>query len=146
MLKALKSMEEVAHFSMSSVKFQGHTGQKTKILTPFRRFQIVTPVWIHWWLWNDAQSLKQHRLGAILFFKVIRQISRSHGTKKSPNLTRIKHFRTITPVLIHPWLWNDADSYMQFIRPDFEGTPSNFTITHNKNNCWFWPELRVSGL
>ena len=42
----------------------------------------VTLVWIHRWLWNDAQSLKQHRRGAPLFCKIICQISRSHGTKK----------------------------------------------------------------
>ena len=36
---------------------------------------------IHQWLWNDAQSLKQQRRGALLFFKAIRQFSRSRGTK-----------------------------------------------------------------
>ena len=35
--------------------------------------------WIHIWWWNDAQSLRRHRRGALLFFKVIHQISRSHG-------------------------------------------------------------------
>ena len=43
--------------------------------------QRSTPVWIHIWLWNHAHSWKQHRRGALLFFKVIRQISRSHGSK-----------------------------------------------------------------
>ena len=55
--------------------------KKSSILSKIVRFRTVTPVWIHWWLWNDAQSLKQQRRGALLFFKVIRQISRSHGTK-----------------------------------------------------------------
>ena len=41
----------------------------------------ITPVWIHQWLWNDAQSLKWYRRGALMFFKVICQISRSHGTQ-----------------------------------------------------------------
>ena len=136
MHKAWSSLEEVPFcFSRSSVKFQGHTGQRiadfdlikafpdcnlsldslmvlkwcTKleaalkrcpivfqghpsnfkvmgdkrslVLTLFGRFRTVTWVWIHWWCWNDAQSLKQHWRGAQLFFKVIRQISRSHGTK-----------------------------------------------------------------
>ena len=31
-------------------------------------FRTVTPVWIHWWLWNDAQSLKQHRRGSLFIF------------------------------------------------------------------------------
>ena len=115
MHKAWSSTEKVPYcFSSSSVKFQGHTGQKivwlfpdckssigevpyffqghpsnfkvtrdkkSTILTRIERFRTVTLVWIHWWLWNDARSLKQHRRGALLFFKVIRQISRSHGTK-----------------------------------------------------------------
>ena len=59
-------------------------GQKSKvkvteITTPFSRFQTVTPVWNHIWWWNDAQSLMWLRRGALLFFKVIRQISRSHS-------------------------------------------------------------------
>ena len=44
-------------------------------------------------------------------FKVIRQISRSHGTKESQNLTQIRRFRTVTPVWIHRWIWNDAQSF-----------------------------------
>ena len=61
-------------------------GQRSKIkitdvMTVFSQFWTLTPVWIHIWRWNDAQSLKQHRRGALLFFKVIRQILRSHGTK-----------------------------------------------------------------
>ena len=70
------------------IVFQGYpsnfkvTRDKTlPILTRIERFRTVTPVWIHQWLWNDAQSLKQHWRGALLFFKVICQISRSHGTK-----------------------------------------------------------------
>ena len=68
-------------FSRSSAKFQGHTAKQLSILTQIGRFRTVTSVWIHWWLWNDAHSLKQHRRGALLFFKVIRKISRSHRTK-----------------------------------------------------------------
>ena len=134
--KAWCSLEEVPYcFSRSSVKFQGHTGKKivdfdpnwvfpdsnsslnspmamkwcTKlhvtqkrcpfvfaghpsnfkftrlnffsIFTQIGLFRTVTPVWIHQWLWNDAQSLMLLRRGALLFSKVIRHISRSHGTK-----------------------------------------------------------------
>ena len=38
-------------------------------------------VWIHRWLRKDAQSLKQHRRSALLFFEFVRQISRSLGAK-----------------------------------------------------------------
>ena len=71
---------------------------------------LLTPVWIHIWLYNHAHSWKQHRRGALLFFKVIHQISRSHGSKKSSNLTQIGRFWTVTPVWIHQWLRNDAQS------------------------------------
>ena len=49
------------------------------MLTQIGCFRTVTPVLIYQWLSNDAQSLKQHRRGALLI--VIRQISRSHGIK-----------------------------------------------------------------
>ena len=69
-------------FSRSSVKFQGHTAKKSSIWTQIGSFRNVTAAWIQQWLWNDTQSLKQYRTGALLFFKVIRQICRSHGTQK----------------------------------------------------------------
>ena len=54
----------------------------TEVNTQLNRFRTVTPVWIHILWWNDAYSLMMHRRGALLFFKVIRQISRSHSSKK----------------------------------------------------------------
>ena len=51
----------------------------TEVMNPFTHFQTVTPVWIHIWWWNDAQSLMLFRRGALLFFNVIHQISRSRG-------------------------------------------------------------------
>ena len=53
----------------------------TEVTTPLNRFRTLTPVWIHIWWWNDAYSLMLLRRGALLFFKVIRQISRSHSSK-----------------------------------------------------------------
>ena len=53
----------------------------TEVITPLYRFRTVTPVWIHVWWWNDAYSLIMLRRGALLFFKVICQISRSHISK-----------------------------------------------------------------
>ena len=54
----------------------------TEVKTQLNRFRTVTPVWIHIWWWNDAHSLMLLRRSVLLFFKVIRQISRSHGSKK----------------------------------------------------------------
>ena len=53
----------------------------TEVTTQLNRFRAVTPVWIHIWWWNDTYSLMLLRRGALMFFKVIRQISRSHGAK-----------------------------------------------------------------
>ena len=53
----------------------------TEVTTQLYRFRTVTPVWIHVWWWNDVYSLIMLRRGALLFFKVICQISRSHGSK-----------------------------------------------------------------
>ena len=51
----------------------------TEVKTQLNRFRTVTPVWIHIWWWNDAHSLMLLRRGALLFVKVIGQISRLHG-------------------------------------------------------------------
>ena len=51
----------------------------TEVKTQLKRFRTVTPVWIHIWWWNDAHSLMLLIRGALLFFNVIGQISRSHG-------------------------------------------------------------------
>ena len=53
----------------------------TEVNTQLSRFRTLTPVWIHVWQWNHAHSWKQHKRGALLFFKVIHRISRSHGSK-----------------------------------------------------------------
>ena len=51
----------------------------TEVKTQLSRCRTITPVWFHIWWWNDAQSLMLFRRGALLIFKVICQISRSHG-------------------------------------------------------------------
>ena len=53
----------------------------TKVTTQLNCFRTVTPVWIQIWWWNDVYSLILLRRGALLFFKVIRQISRLNGSK-----------------------------------------------------------------
>ena len=53
----------------------------SEVKNPFIRFRTVTPVRIHIWRWSNAQSFMLLRGGALLLFKAIRQISRSHGAK-----------------------------------------------------------------
>ena len=51
MLIFCSSVDEVPfYFSRSSVKFQGHKGQLSLILSGIECYRTVTPVWIHWWL------------------------------------------------------------------------------------------------
>ena len=69
-------MADVRTMQTVKVKGLGHRGHD-----PTFRFRTVTPVWIHICWWNDTYSLMLLRRGALLFFKVIRQISRSRGAK-----------------------------------------------------------------
>ena len=71
---------------------------------PVRHFQKV------WWLWHDAQSLKWHKWGAILFFQSHPLNLKSCWPTKSTILTRIEHFHIVTPVWIYRKLQNDAQS------------------------------------
>ena len=81
----------IMKFSRGITKDQGNVhakgkGQRSKVkvtevTTQLSRFRTVTPVWIHIWWLNDTYGLMLLRRGALLFFKVIRQISRSYGAK-----------------------------------------------------------------
>ena len=147
--KAWSSIEEVPYcFSRSSIKFQGLRKKKLSILTQIRRFQTVTPVWIHIWWWNDAYSLIMLRRGALLFFKVIHQNFKVTRLKKSSILTQIRCFRTVTPVWIHIWWWNDAYSLIMLRRDAllFFKVICQISRSHGSKNRWFWPRLGVSGL
>ena len=89
------TMREVAQ-KRCPIVLQGHLSnfkvarlKKLSNLTQIGRFRTVTPVSIHQWLRNDAQSLKQQRRDALLIFKVIHQISRSHGSKNCRILPKL---------------------------------------------------------
>ena len=97
MHKTWSSIEEVPYcFSRLSIKFQGNMGQKKSTLTQIGRFRTVTLVRIHWWLWNHAQSLKQHRRGCPIVFQCPTSNFKVTRDNKSPILTRIERFRTAT--------------------------------------------------
>ena len=83
--RIIMNFSEVITHDQSKVhaKGQGHWSKVkvTEVTTQLNCFWTVTPVWIHIWWWNDAYSLMLLRKGALLLFKIIRQISRSHGSK-----------------------------------------------------------------
>ena len=83
--RIIMKFSEVITTDQGNVHAKGQ-GQRSKVkvtevTTQLDRFRTVTPVWIHIWWWNDAYSLMLLRRGALLFFKVIRRISRSHSSK-----------------------------------------------------------------
>ena len=80
----------------------------TEVETQISHFETITPVWYHIWWWNDVQSMILFRSGALLIFKVICQISRSHGQKNLGFRPKLVVSQPVSPVWIHRWLWNDA--------------------------------------
>ena len=107
----------------SNVRAKGQ-GQRsevkvTEVNTQLSRFRTVTPVWIPIWWWNDAQSLMLLRRGALLFFKVIHQISRSQGSKN----------RRIWPKLAFPDCNSSLNSPMATKWCTKLGHPLNLEVT-----------------
>ena len=93
--------------TMQKCQGQSSKVKVTEVKAQLNSFRTVTPVWIHIWWWNDAQSLMLLRSvkfhghtskkivdfdpnwafpdsnSSLNIFKAIRQISRSHGRKKN---------------------------------------------------------------
>ena len=71
------------NFDKSDVRAKGQSQRSkvkvTEVKIPFSGFRTVTTVWIHICQWNHAYSLMLLRRGALLFSKVVCQISRSYG-------------------------------------------------------------------
>ena len=90
MHKAWSSIEEVPYcFSRSSIKLQGNTGQKIADFDPSCVFQ------------DCSVSLNTQ----------MRCCTKLEVARRAQNfLTQIGCFRTVTPVWIHHWLWNDGQS------------------------------------
>ena len=92
------------------VKCQGHRGQNN--CWPDLGVSVpATPVYIHRWVRNDAQSLKGFKEVPCCFSKSSVKFQGHTGQIKSTILTRIESFRAATPVAIHRWLRNDAQGW-----------------------------------
>ena len=93
-------------------------------------------------LWNFQEWL--------LLKKVISmqgQVQRSN-VKVTEVKSQLSHFRTITPVWIHIWWWNNAHSLMWHRRGVllFFKVICQISRSHRTINRRFWPEWDVSGL
>ena len=63
-------------------------------------------------------------------------------------MTPLSRFRTVTPVWIHIWWWNDTHSLMLLRRGAllFIKFIRQISRSHGSKNRRFWPKLGVSGL
>ena len=103
----------------------------TEVNTQLSRCRTLTPVWIHIWQWNHAHSWKQHRRGALLFFKVIRQISRSHGYKIAefdPDWAFPDCNSSLNSPMATKWC-TKLEVALKRCPIVFQGHPSNFKVT-----------------
>ena len=149
MHKAWCCLEEVPYcFSMSSVKFQGHTAKKIVDFYPNWGFpdcnsSLNLPMAMKW-----CTKLEKARERCPIDFQGHLSNVKVTRDKKFLILTRIERFRTVTPVRIHPWLWNDAQSLMQYRRGVllFFKVIRQISRSRRTKNCWFWHELSISGL
>ena len=149
----LSNPSDLPCFSRSYVKLQGHTAKKkSSSFTQIGRFRTVTPVWIHQWLWNVAQSLKQQRRDALLFSKVIHQISWSHGTNitdfypnwEFPDYRPVAAFKSLNSPMAMKCC-TKLETAKERCPIVFQGHPSNFMVTRYKYHR-FLPKLGVYGL
>ena len=133
--KAWSSIEEVPYcFSRSSVKFQGHKGSKIVDFDPNWGFPDCNSSLNSLMLWNDAKSLKWHRRGALLFFKVIHQISRSHGAKKGrfwPEFSVTDYNSNLNRPMAMKWCTKLEVAQKRYPIV-FQGHPSNFKVTRDQ--------------
>ena len=120
------------------VVFQGHLSnfkvtrdKKLPIFTRIECFRTVTSVLIHQWLWNDVQSLKSREEVPYFLLRLFVKFQ-GHARQKLPTLTQIGHFRTVTPVWIHWWLWQKCTKPNMIWKRCpivFRSHPSNFKVT-----------------
>ena len=104
--KAWSRIAEVRYcFSRTSIKFQGHTWTKNWVF-PYCNSRLNLPMATKWCTklelgWESCPIVFQ---GHPSNFKV-------KWDKKSSIFTQIGGLRTVTPVWIYQWLWNDAQSF-----------------------------------
>ena len=93
------------------------------ILTRIEHFHTVTPVWIRWWLWTDAQSLMYYRRGARLcFFRSFIKFQGHTGWK----------IDYLNPIWVRLLGWSQLSNPSDL--PCFQGHPSNFKVTRDKTS------------
>ena len=107
MHKAWCSIEEVPYcFPRSSIKFQGHTAEKSMIWIKFEQdYQAGRSYQI-------PQICLVHYVPIIVSWNFQELSPRTRVTSIQKVTTQLNRFRTVTPVWIHIWWWNDTYSSM----------------------------------
>ena len=135
------------------ILFQGHLSNfkvtRLKKIANFYQnwaFRTVTPVWIYWWLWNDAQSLKQHKRGALWFSRPFVKFQGHRGHK-------IADFDPNWAFPDCKFEFNDGFEMMHKVWRGIEEVPYCFSMWSIKFQGHtgqkvrrFWTELSASGL
>ena len=92
MHKAWSGVGEVPYcFSSHPSNFKVTRADKETIFNRIERFRTVNRVWIHRWLWNDALSLKCHRIGALFSRSSVKFQGHTHTKNRrfESNLSKI---------------------------------------------------------
>ena len=119
--------------------------KETEVTTQLNRSRTVTPVWIHIWWWNDAYSLMLLGRCALLFSKVIRQISRSLKIVEfDPDRAFPDCNSSLNSSMATKWC-TKLEVALKRCPIVFSGHTSYYKVTWLKKP-WFWPKLAVSGL
>ena len=134
---------------ISDVHAKGH-GQRSKVkVTEVNThiFRTVTPVWIQIWWWNYAQSLMLLRSDALLFFNVIRLISKS--VDFDPNWSFPDCNSSLNSPMATKWCTKIEVAWKRCPIVS-EGHLSNFKVTQDKKKIidfdpnWAFPDCNSS--
>ena len=155
--KAWNTKEEMPYcFPRSSIKFQGHTGQNITDFDPIWAFPDYRPVAafksLRFALLTMFPSLYHHEIFRSYYQWQNDVHAKGQGQRSKVKVTEVttqlNRFRTVTPVWIHIWWWNDAYRLIMLRRGAllfFKVIPW-ISRSHDSKNCRIWPRLGVSGL
>ena len=147
--RAWSSIEEVPYyFSRPSITFQGHTRQKIVDFDPYSAFLDCNSSFNSPMVCNDIQTWSSIAK-ALYCFSSIRQISRSHATKKiadyDPNWAFPDGNSNLNLLMALKWR-TQLDVIWKRCPIDFQGYSINFKVTRaEKTRIWIQFQVRLLG-
>ena len=116
----------------------------TEVNTQLSRFRTVTPVWIHIWWWNDAQSLMLLRRGALSFLAATKQLYKWYfpSVRLSVRLSVcLSHLFHHVPIIVSSWNFQELLPWSKVMSMQKVKVRSQRTRPQRST-----PNLAVSGL